>query len=491
MSSLHKPILTYPLAVVVVLTAFACRALALPHGFELWVDEMVYTELGDTISQGHLPALEGIPFFLHPPGGFILEGAVIKAFGIHGDLMAQALQLRWLNVVLGALTAGTGFLLVRAVAGLGLSLCCAALLAFDPFVLRTNGRVFLETPAVLASLAGLLVLVTALARKERLSTRRAVFAGMLIGYGVFSKDALVMFAAVPVVAAMFWRHTMHRRDGLTVLVSATAPYLAYLAVVGADGLFNLWSADKISGTRRLIGLDQTTGFNAPGAPDLWSRLVDQVAHFGTSYLLLLVCPVAGLVAALSADRARRLIGLSALSMGLFGVFAILFGTLEEQYGYGVVVAGIAALGAAGAELRRPAALAAIALVVVTVVLGNRVIAEPDDGLVRVRDWVTANLPATARVGVTNNTAQWAFRDDPRFGVWPSAGTMLTHDANYILTQSLPTSQGYGYAKYSMIEWLERNAQPRFTFTGPTNGQTVLWYVPPANLRRGADAGAGS
>jgi 4-amino-4-deoxy-L-arabinose transferase-like glycosyltransferase len=490
---------TYLLPVLVGLVAFACRALAVQRSFELWVDEMVYTDLGDAVSRGQLPNLSGEPFFLHPPGAFLLEGLFIKIFGLHGDVMAQTLDLRWLNAGLGALTVVTGFLLVRATAGLRLSILCAALLAFDPFILRNNGHVFLETPAVFAVLLGFLIIVTGLATHGtgRLGIGRAITAGVLLGYGVLTKDALIMFAIVPIVVAAFWKRTIHSRDTVTILVSAAVPYSAYLIVVTAEGLFGTWGSSKISGIRRMVGLQQTTGFNAPNAPGLWGRLIDQTQHFGTSYVLLLVCPIAGLIAVTSANPARRLVGLAAVSMGFFGIYAALFGTLEEQYGYGVMIAGIGALVAATAELasRRPrlgrsVLVTCVVITIATVGLGIRAVAVPDNGFQRVREWVTANLPQTARVGVTNSTGQWAFRGDDRFGVWPSARAMLNHDCQYILTQSLPTSQGYGYVKNSMLEWLQAHARPVFTFEGLTNGHTVIWYVPQPDLQLAAQQGVG-
>jgi hypothetical protein len=97
----------------------------------------------------------------------------------------------------------------------------------------------------------------------------------------------------------------------------------------------------------------------------------------------------------------------------------------------------------------------------------------------------------AHVAVTNGSGQWAFMNDQRFGAWPTAASMLEHKADYILTQSLPTSEGYGFAKPEMLDWLAAHAHAVFTFSGPTNGQTVLWYVKPSLLRRAAKAGTGS
>ncbi|RKT54486.1 ArnT family glycosyltransferase [Saccharothrix australiensis] len=478
--------------------ALAVRAFGLTRAFDLWVDEMVYARLAASAARGELPNLDGIPFFLHPPGSFLLNGLLIDLFGLSGTDMDLALALRWGNAVLGAVTVALGFLLVHRVAGTGLAACCATILAFDPFVLRNNSRLFLETPAVAVALAGYLLLVRAVSGGGRVPTGAAVAAGLLLGCGVLTKDVTIVLAAAPIVLAVAWRKTLHIRDAAVVLAAGAVPYLVYLFVVVLDGSSGAWGRAKLDGVERMIGLTQTTGFNAPHTPNLVGRLVDQVGYFGTSYLLLAACPVAGVIAARGADAARRLVGLCAVAMGALGVYAAAFGTFEEQYGYGVIVAGTLALGVAAAELRdrRPGlvkagAIALACLVLLTAALGARVETTRDDSIRAVRDWVRHHLPADARVGVTSNTAQWAFADDPRFGVWPSAPTLRDHGATHILTHDLITEQGYGYAKTSIITWLRANATPLVTATGPSNGETVLWRIDPAALDEAAREGVGS
>ena len=174
---------------------------------------------------------------------------------------------------------------------------------------------------------------------------------------------------------------------------------------------------------RALGFVQSTGFNAPNAPSLVDRVVAQLGQFGTSYVLLLVCPLAGVVAALSASPARRFLGLVAVTTGLFGVYSAAFGTFEEQYGYPVMIAGIVAAAVSAVELserfpraRRAITVVCLVFVAVAVALGVRAEATTDDGFLQVRDWMRGNLPADARVGVTNSTGDWAFGESPRVGV---------------------------------------------------------------------------
>jgi O-antigen/teichoic acid export membrane protein len=79
--------------------AFGVRAFGLERGFEVWVDELLYVRLGESLTTGQVPTLPDGPFFLHPPGYFLLEAGTIRLFGISGDIVEVVLQLRWLNAV--------------------------------------------------------------------------------------------------------------------------------------------------------------------------------------------------------------------------------------------------------------------------------------------------------------------------------------------------------------------------------------------------------
>jgi hypothetical protein len=325
-----------------------------------------------------------------------------------------------------------------------------------------------------------------------------IFAGLLFGYAILTKDIFAIMTIAPVFLAGLWRTTLPWRAVAIVCSSAVVPYAIYLLLVSTDSLIGLWFRAKESGLERMVGLQQTTGFNDPHSPSLVSRLTGEIFQFGTSYILLALCPVVGVIAARSQHSFRRLIGLCALTMGAFGIYTALFGTFEEQYGYGVMIASVLGIGAAYPEVRerwpgRAVALrvCGVTLILLTITLGIRAEVTPDDGVLQVRSWVQVHLPANARVGVTTSTSQWAFANDPRFGVWPSARSMWQHQADYILTQSLLTNEGYGYARKSMLQWLQGHAQAVFEFTGPTNGQTVLWYVDPSLLSQAAKAGVGS
>jgi hypothetical protein len=482
-----------------VLGAFGVRSVGLRSSFELWVDEMLYAELGASVARGEMPNLPDGPFFLHPPGFFIVEAIAIRLFGITGGSMELVYQLRWVSAVAGALSVGLLFLVLRRPAGVPAAFVASGVAIFEPFVLRNNSRVFLETTATLPVLLGLFIVVERLARRadgrSRSGTAPLVIAGLAMGYGILSKDILAVTTFAPVVAAMLWRRTLDRREAAVLLGTMAVPYATYLVVLGATGYLGLWYTAKSQGALRMLGVVQDTGFNAPNAPSLVSRILAQLEYFGTSYVLLLACPVVGVIAALSARPERRLIGCVAVMMGLFGFYSAAFGTFEEQYGYPVMIAGIAAAGVSVVELyerwpstRRALVVVCPAFLVAAMVLGIRAESTADDGFLRIHEWVEANLPVDVRIGVTNSTADLAYADDPRFGDWASLPQLAEHEASYIVTQSLPTSSGYGYARPEILTWLAEHATPLVQIPGPTNGVTTLWYLDPETLAAGARDG---
>ncbi|WP_311213203.1 MULTISPECIES: oligosaccharide flippase family protein [unclassified Arthrobacter] len=507
--------------VAVSAAAFGVRAFGLERGFEVWVDELLYVRLGESLTTGQVPTLPDGPFFLHPPGFFLLEAGAIKLFGISGDIVEVVLQLRWLNAALGAVTVGLGFLLVRRLANTTAAWLTAVVLAFEPFILRNNSHAFLETSAMAFVLAGFLVLTgigNAATKRQREGERhiagrlptilgptvlgptvlRLIGAGLLLGYAVLCKDFFIICTVGPVAVAAVWKRTLPWRQAAVVLLAAAVPYATYLAIAASQAHLPDWIEAKTSGLLRASGLEKSTGFTAEGSPNIVTRLMEQSGHFGTSYLLLALCPVAGALLCFSYRADRRLIGLAGLALGAAGAYSAAFGTFEEQYGYGVMIAGVLCSVLVVVELRERyskgrtfLAVAGLCFVVLTVVLGARTALTVDNGFVQAKDWVKTNLPQDARVSVTNSTGEFAFADDPRFGVWPSAPLMQDAGANYILTQSHPTSQGYGYANPAMLVWLKEHATPVFSAEGPTNGATTLWFVTPAELSTGAANGTGT
>ncbi|MBW4718137.1 ArnT family glycosyltransferase [Saccharothrix obliqua] len=462
------------------LGAFYIRAVGLRTANEVFIDELTYVDLARDVADGYLPNLNGELFFLHPPGWFLVTGLVVKAFGLTGSAIEVVYQLRWLNAVLGALVVVLAYLITRRVNNAAAATLVAVVLAFDPFVLRMDSRVMMETPTTALLMAGWLVLLPAVRHS---APWRPVVAGLLFGCAVLVKDIGFVLAVVPLLLALVWRRTLAPRLVLVAAGATIVPYAIYLVFLLLGGHLGDWWTAKSLGLGRMAGLVQISGFNAPNAPNLGSRLVEEVGRFGTSYVLILLCLLAGVGASFSASAPRRLIGLIALVSGALGVYAAFIGTLEEQFGYYVVVPSALALAVVAVESvergllnRKLVVGVAVAFAALTAVLGLSARLVTDDAYRRVDAWLTKNVPPGTKVGLTGVTAEFAYLPRTGYGVWPSLESLAKHDAEYVVTQRRSLRDGYGYAAPELLDWLSRNALPVYSAGGPTGEQTTVWQL---------------
>ena len=486
----------WPLTVAIGVVAFVIRAIGLERANDLFVDELLYAQIGNSVADGRLPSFEGSAFFLHPIGSFLLDAVFIKLFGL-GSLPAMDLvyALRWLTAILGAITVMLAFRLLRKVTPLPIALGGAAVLAFDPFVLRSDSRVMLETPATMWTLAAWLLLLGVLTNPadERVRRWREFGVGVVFGLALATKDMTVVQILVPLVLAIFWRRTLAAVQVGRIALGAAVPYVLFVAVIAANGMLGEFVTQKTSGVRRMLGIDQVTGFHSSNV-SLIDRLIAELSRFGTSYVLLGLCLFAGIGTVFAKPTGRRLMGLIGVSTGLFGVYAASAGALEEQFGYYTVVVSVVVCATAIAELRdrrtplrRPLAVAGAVFVAATLVLGVSARLTVDDGFPRARAYLDT-LPPDARVGLTGPVAQLAFLPHPNWDDWPSLTALRDNGAQYVLTSQRPLQQGYGDAAPETLTWLEQNAEPVFVATGPSNGDTVVWKVDRGRLDAAIAAG---
>jgi 4-amino-4-deoxy-L-arabinose transferase-like glycosyltransferase len=475
--------LEWTLAGLVVVVALAARTTGITRANDLFIDELTYSDLASMLAAGRLPALFGRSFFLHPPGGMLLDGATIRLLDLHGTPMDLVFDLRWVHAALGVTMVLLGYLVVRHVTTRTVAVAAAVVLALDPFLLRSDTRVMLETPMTTFLVGGLLGLLVAQAQPAgSVRTKLEVCAGLLLGCAVFSKDMAAVPIGVLLVLGCVMRRTLPPGTVLRVASAVPVPYVVYLAVVARAGLLPAWWDAKTFGLRRMAGAEQITGFNMPGAPSLSARLLVQLSRFGTSYCLLAGCLVVGVLAARSPHPNRRLVGFLTTGAGLLGGYAAAAGTLEEQFGYVVAASCVLAAACAARDLyergrlRRLLPASAVAFLIATAVLGVLGRAAHDDGFRRVRAFLDAALPPGSRLGLTGVTAEFALLPHPGYGVWPSLRSLAGNDAGYVMTQSQPLAQGYGYASPALLGWLDAHASPVFSFTGPSNGATVVWKL---------------
>lgn len=483
-------------AVVVFVLTAALRLVGGGRSSDLFVDELIYRYVSRNTADGGFPSTNEGLFFLHPPGFFYLQAAWGNFMGSGTDVVADVYAVRSLNALLAGGTAVLIVLLVHRVRSLPPALLAGVVFALDPYVLRQNNRAMLETETMLWVLAGFLVLLP-LARGDtpERARGRAVCAGLLFGMAVLTKDHAALITVLPLLFAVFLRWGPPRRLLLHSLAAAVVPYACYVLAVAAAGHIEPFWAAKTSGVSRLLGFEQTTGFNSEGTPGLTARLAEEMADYGSTYALLAVGVFALVVLLRSQDPAHRLLGLFQASAFLTLAYAVALGTLEEQALYLLFVPTLVALAVAlpqplGDGVRRLAprwrtATAAGLVVVLGLSTASYVQSRttPDDGYAQLRAYMAQQVPRGTAVtaadgGIARGMTEWALQDRYDVGTWTSPTELAEADVRYAVVAWKLVDEGYGRLTEREARALVAPADQVFAVHGETYGKLTLYRLPP-------------
>lgn len=481
------------LAIAAGLVVAGLRLFRSGSSHDLFVDEIVYRNLGHSVHNGGFPRLtDGHLFFFHPPGFFYLAAGWERITGVPHDIVRAVYDDRLLNGVLAGITATLLVLLGRRLWSTRAGLLAAAVFAVEPYVMRQNGRVLLETAAMVWVLLGYLLLAPLVAdpaRRRRSQLMLTVAGGLCFGLALLTKDLTALVTVVPLAAVVVTGWGPPRRLAALAGVVACLPYVGYLAVVAGNGyLGELW-ATKGRGAARLTGVLQTSGFNKPGAPHLGGQLVRQLSDYGSTYALTLLGALVVLLLLRRGPRLLRFFGLFHLCAGGVLAYAVLFGTLEEQFLYLLVLPSLLtlAVGVCWALERWP--LGARALPIVVGLVAAAVLASdattylrwhlsPDDGFARLRSYLAGHVARGSALTVVNGTAELALRDDYRVGPFTSPADRARYDVRYLVVPRKEVTQGYSYVSAPTVAKLTAGARKVFAFHGRTYGEVALYQLPP-------------
>jgi 4-amino-4-deoxy-L-arabinose transferase-like glycosyltransferase len=385
------------------------RILDVARAYDINSDEVNYTDLSISLQHGTFPpTFQGAPFVLHPPAFFAIGGSWLGTLGIHGSYFNEVFGLRYLNVVFAAISAVLIYFLGVRMVGRSVGAGAAVLFAFDPYILRQNGRAMLETSTLAFVLAGYLLLLMLVESRTRHRRATAIAAGVLLGVGIVDKDMAAILVLAPLVVIAWKDFGIDRRLAVTALVAALVPYAIYVAALTAQGDLSFFVSQETLGLRRQLGLVQGTGFNAPGSPSLFSVARNQLVHYWVTYLISALGVVSSLYLLVRSDRpVLRIWSLVTLAGAISLVYAVLFGTIEEQMLYFMYVPALLALMAtvvilararyverpkANHRLRRAVAWGVLLFAVYDLGVWVSVRSTQNDGLQRVTKWFAANAP---------------------------------------------------------------------------------------------------
>ncbi|MEU3402054.1 phospholipid carrier-dependent glycosyltransferase [Streptomyces filamentosus] len=505
-AAVRTPVLRRPVVRVrllagaaLVLTA-ALRLVGVRGSGDLFIDELIYREIGVHAVGGGFPRTDDGLFFLHPPGFFSLQAGWALATGTGSDVVSGIYAFRELNALLAGVTAALLVLLVARARSLPLAGAAALLFALDPYLVRQNDRVMLDTAAVMWVLAGYLVLLPLTARPQprpSLVRGRACAAGLLFSLALLTKDHTALIVLLPLLLGAALGRGLPRRELLRTAAVAVVPYGLYVLAVAAAGHFDLFWSTKTHGVRRLLGIVQETGFNAGQGPPLTSRLAEELSTFGPTYVLLLLGVPALVVLLRRGDPRHLLLALFQLSAGFTLVYAFAFGTLEEQALYLLVVPNLVAVAVAcprlpgrpprrRGRLRAAACAGAGAVLVVSTVFSGlsyaRVRSEPDTGFAQLRAYLAAHVPpgtalAAADGRTTRGVTEWALKDHYRVGTWVTPEDRAAAGARYVVVPWKLVRDGYARLDAPAVERLVAPGRLLFSVDGRTYGTLALYLVP--------------
>lgn len=476
------------------------------HGrsFDVFGDEIIYTDLGRSVISGGFPHFEGQVFFLHGPGFFYLEASWARLMGSQQGLVAWIYEMRTLNALLAGATAVVLVALATRASSLRAGAVTGLLFALDPFCIRQNDRVLLETAMMLWVLLGYFVLSSLIGRPSpHRAWARAIGAGLLFGCAVLTKDEAGLLTVLPLVTAGVLRLGPRRALILLTVSTTVMVYAVYVVVVAANGYFgSLWQA-KTAGIQRLLGLVQVTGFHSSEGGSLTARLIAEGAYFATTYAALAL-GIPALVLALR--RGGQLTRMLALFQGAAGVtlgYAVALGTLEEQELYLLIVPTLLTIPAAVTLLRGAShasssvrkrrrttritvSVAALTLTLnlTTCLLWER---QPDDGFAHLLRYMAVHVPAGTAITIAAGSpppsqtdgGRYALEDRYRVGLWVTTPALRQEHVRYVMVEWGPIDEGYSYLAPAKVRSLVRGSRLVFSYWGRTYGQLALYELPPS------------
>jgi hypothetical protein len=469
-------------------------------GFDLYGDEILYSDIGRSVVNGGFPQYAGL-FFLHGPAFFYLEAGWERLLGSRSSAMGWVYEMRELNAVLAAATAVALVPLAARVGSVRAAGAIGLLFALDPFCIRQNDRVLLETSMMLWVTLGYLVFTGLMTRGPSPRDRtRAVCAGLLFGCAVLTKDEGALLTVLPLLACIVLKWGPRRSLTAITLGTTCAVYAVYVAVVALNGNFTLLWQAKTQGIARMLGLVQITGFNSKGGGSLTARLVAEGISFGTTYGALALAVPALLLVLFRGGQVARVLGLLYCAAGVTMAYAVVGGTLEEQELYLLIVPSLLIIPVAGTLLVNPTGIhrsgrggmgqprrgvAAVLIVVLALTAAVNTFTamqwwrQPDGGFARLIQYMTANVPAGTRVGTLNEDIETPYSMGDRYdvGVWETPAALARSHARYLVVEWAVVDEGYSDIDSAQVHQLIRRAKVVFSFQGRTYSDLVLYQLP--------------
>jgi hypothetical protein len=285
-----------------------------------------------------------------------------------------------------------------------------------------------------------------------------------------------------------------RRAAAVALVSSLIPYGLYLGALGRAGQLGVFETQSGHGLRRMLGLEQTTGFNRAGSPSLLHTLLAQLTTFGVTYTLCGVGVISALYLLFRDDRtAVRYLATMTLAGTVTLLYAVTLGTIEEQFFYYLYVPALAVIPIAaalwlsrqadpvGARARVATAIGMLVLVVgYGALIAVQVRTTPDNSQQRLAAWFARSaraqryaLEAAPVAADTEATVLVLNRSGIPAILATSPEDARDNHAEYFVELSAE-ERGYSALTPSQLAYFTTHGAPVFSVRERTYGTVTVW-----------------
>lgn len=471
---------------------------------DIFGDEGLYFLVARNLANGIGLYDDGGVFFWHPPAYPMLEAAFAWSTGAASKPFTEGLlDVRALNVLLSAATAGVLVLLGRRLHSLPVGALFGVLFVGDLFVQRINRRAMLETAAELLIVIGLYLF---LRYRHDVRARTAVLIGAAFGLGILVKEiAAIGLLILVTFAVVFDRRLLPRVVAAAgVAASMWAVYAAWALSVDAERFI----AFKIGAVTRILALGRglvprEARVDLGANPGLLERLGPAIASYGPTYVAL---ALGGLGLLVLWSRHREAVGaqlLMAWGATTYACIAIaMIAGLGDQFFYYAVVPAFGVIAyvfvaewpvhrrwrVALPFTGRTLAISSVALAALLAydgaVWAARYATARDDGYARLVQVVEATVPEGATIVAGADVSNFLLR--PRYDIrfYRDPVSVRAGSVRYFILSSKEAAQRYNRMTPEFYDYVRRNTETIAEFEGETYWTLGLYrWLPPTTGHR--------
>lgn len=481
-------------------------------------DEVVYTRAAQRVAQGWQLTWTEQPMFVHPPLSFLTQASWLELLGKGSAPLADAITAA--RVLAGLASVAAILVLAALVHRLTpqaaprrrnvLVFAVVLLAATDTILLRYGRLAIIEPFALLGSLA---TLYLSLVLWRRSAAWYVGVVGLVTGLTLLTKEVSLFLLVTPAVFALLGHDWRGLRRTVGALLTGIALWLLFPLWAMQLGLAPAFFDVKFATLQRLLGFIQITGWNRSDASFL-SAVAGQAGQYASSYLLLAggALALVWLLLHRVSESARWLLAWLLASYA-FGGYAVLLGTLNEQFFVYVMPAALAGTvlvadavvaqrtaarttsraSVAGAPAaaphsprRRGARLLAAAVILPMLALFGfaasswaRFYLPANDAILRATAFIRENLPACSAVNATGDPDKFGYLL-PGYPVttYGTGAGASSNGVHLFFLSDKDAALGYGNSNPRLNSWVRANGTRLATFPSATYQGLELWRTPP-------------